>query len=138
MRGAARTWRPRRGRRDGDGERNARRAPHVLDAEEPDHGSHQHHPLDAEVEDAGALREQLAERGEEQRRPVRDSGRQHHDHDTVVHGTASAAGAAVADRPGLSSTMRYRTRSSPPSTAKRIIPCITPTRPDGKSTPWSV
>ena len=70
---------------DRDGERDARRAPDVLDAEEADHRAHQHHPLDAEVEHARALREQLAERREEERRPVGDRRGEHDDDDAVVH-----------------------------------------------------
>ena len=45
-----------------------------------------------------ALREQLAERGVEQRRPVRDARRDHDDEQRVVH-AASAAGASGARRP---------------------------------------
>ena len=74
-----------------DRQRHARRAADVLDAEKADHRAHQHHPLDAEVEHAGSLREQLAERGEEERCPVRDRGREDDDDDAVVHVVASAA-----------------------------------------------
>ena len=40
---------------------------------EAGHRADQHHPLDAEVEDAGALGEDLADRGEEQDRAARDA-----------------------------------------------------------------
>ena len=49
-----------------------RRAVEPLHRPEAHHGADQHHPLDAEVEHARALGEQLAERGVEQRRPVGD------------------------------------------------------------------
>jgi len=62
----------------------------VLDAEKADHRAHQHHPLHAEVEHARPFREQLAERGEEERCPVRDCGGEDDDDDAVVHVVASA------------------------------------------------
>jgi len=40
---------------------------------EGDDRAHEHHPLDAEVEDAGPLGEDLAERGEEQDGPRGDA-----------------------------------------------------------------
>ena len=50
---------------------------------EADRGAEQHHPLDAEVEDAGALGEELAERRVEKRRPVEHRLREH-DHEQAV------------------------------------------------------
>ena len=58
----------------------------MLDAEEAHDRAEEHHPLDAEVEHARALREELAERGEEERRPVRDRRSEDDDDDAVVHG----------------------------------------------------
>src|SRR5205807_6996476 len=86
---------------------------------------------DAEVEHTRALREELAQRRVEQRRPVRNAGRKHDDEQRAVH----AAGSAAGTRPKRT---RYRTSSSPPSAENRMIPCITPTSPDGKSAPCSV
>ena len=40
----------------------------LVDGEPADHGAQRHDPLDAEVEHAGALAQQLAQRGEDQRR----------------------------------------------------------------------
>ena len=74
----------------GHGERDSRRAADVLHREEAGHGADEHHPLHSEVEDARPLGEQLAERCEEQGRPVRDSRREHDDDDPVVHAEASA------------------------------------------------
>src|SRR5213596_2316907 len=45
------------------------------------------HPLDAEVEHTGAFCEQLAERGIEERRPVRDARGEHDHEQRVVHAT---------------------------------------------------
>ena len=65
----------------------------------PAHRADEHHPLDAEVEHARPLGEQLAERGEEERRPVGDRRGEHDDDDAVVHaGASGAAGAAPAGR----------------------------------------
>ena len=52
---------------------------------EAHHSADEHHPLDAEVEHARALGEQLAERGVEQRRSVRDTGGDQDDEQRVVH-----------------------------------------------------
>ena len=41
--------------------------PGLVHRQEPDDGADQHHPLDAEVDDAGPLGHDLAERGEEER-----------------------------------------------------------------------
>ena len=54
------------------GQHDAGRAADALHGPEAHHGADEHHPLDAEVEHARALGEQLAERGEEQRRAVGD------------------------------------------------------------------
>ena len=130
--------RARHGRaRDGDRERHARGAVEALDGPEAGDRAQQHHPLDAEVEHPRALGEQLAERGEEERCPVDDRRREHHDEEAVVH-PARPPPTAGAGRCGRATTTRYRTSTSPPSTQKRMSPCITPTRPDGKSAPWSV
>ena len=59
-------------------------------------GADEHHPLDAEVEHAGALREQLAERGEEKRRPVGDAGGDEDDEERVVHAAGSGVVAGTA------------------------------------------
>ena len=76
----------------------------MLDAQKPHHRADEHHPLDAEVEHAGALREQLAERGEQKGGAVGDGGREDDHDDPVVHPDASGAG--VATRPDRSSTKR--------------------------------
>ena len=129
--------RHRRTRQPGDqhrhGQRDPGRAAQLLHGEKAGHRTDQHHPLDAEVEHTGTLREQLAERGVQQRRAVRDRGRQHDDDDARVHEAASAA-----RRPPRPIVIRYWTSSSPPSIANRINPCITPTRPEGNSALWSV
>ena len=65
----------------------------MLDAEEAHDRAEQHHPLDAEIEHARALREELSQRGEEERRSVRDRRSEDDDDDAVVHDVASAAGA---------------------------------------------
>ena len=44
---------------------------------EPGHGAHEHHSLDAQVQDARPLREDLADRREQQDGPGRDAGREH-------------------------------------------------------------
>ena len=75
----------------------------ALHAPEAHHRPDEHHPLDAEVEHARALGQQLAERGVEERRPVGDAGGDHDHEEAVVHsgdeqhqaGSTSAVGAAV-------------------------------------------
>ncbi len=104
--------------------------------EEPDHGTHEHHPLDAEVEDPGALGQQLAESGVQERCAVRDGRGEDDDDDAAVHATGSAGTCTV--RAGRATVIRYWTSNSPPSIENRIIPCMTPTSPDGKSALWSV
>ena len=80
-------------------QRRPARAADALHRPEPHHGADEHHPLDAEVEHPRALREQLAERGEEQRRAVGDAGGDHDDEDRVVQRVPSAgAPRAVACR----------------------------------------
>ncbi len=69
-----------------------------LDGPEAHHRADEHHPLDPEVEHAGALREQLAEGGVEEGRPVGDRRGEHDDEDRVVHAAASA-GTARPRRP---------------------------------------
>ena len=49
-------------------------SPVILAGDEAAHRADRHHALDAEVEDARALRDQFAERGEQQRRRGRDDG----------------------------------------------------------------
>src|SRR3546814_5834979 len=48
-------------------------------------GTDDHHALEAEVEDAGLLHHQLAERGEEQRRRGTDDGQQDRSKDVEAH-----------------------------------------------------
>src|SRR3546814_20598325 len=48
-------------------------------------GTDDHHALEAEVEDAGLLHHQLAERGEEQRRRGTDEGQQDRSKDVEAH-----------------------------------------------------
>ena len=79
------------------GERQPRTRMDPLHRPEAHHGADEHHPLDAEVQDAGALREQLAERGEEQRRPVEHGRGEHDDEDRVVHVAASGTGRRARD-----------------------------------------
>src|SRR2546428_7324918 len=92
-------------------------------------GAGQHHPFDAQVEDARALGEELAHGGEHQRRAVEDRRRGKHDDDAVVHVHDGAAASRA-----LNDT-RYRRSSSPPRAKNRIIPCRTPTNPAGNSGP---
>ena len=106
---------------------------HALDRPEAHHGADEHHPLDAEVEHARALREQLAERREEQRRAVGDAGGDQDDEERVVHAAGSGARAVDGARAraarcacGGGRAARRRARE------KRMIPWITPTRPAGK------
>ena len=54
---------------EGGNEDRDRERPGALHAPEAHHGADEHHPLDSEVQHAGALREQLAERRVEKRRP---------------------------------------------------------------------
>ena len=81
------------GREQDDGAR----AVEALCRPEADRRPEQHHPLDAEVEDAGSLREQLAECRVEQRRSVEHGLRQHEHEQAVVdgHATGSVAGPPV-------------------------------------------
>ena len=58
---------------------------HLVGGVRPGDGADQHHPLDAEVEHAGALGEHLAERGVEDRRAVEHRRRQRDDEQVVVH-----------------------------------------------------
>ena len=67
----------------GDEDREQQRVG-ALHGPEAHHRADEHHPLDAEVEHAGALGEQLTERGVEQRRSVGDRRREHDDQDRVV------------------------------------------------------
>jgi hypothetical protein len=60
-------------------ERDRRGRVDALHRPEPHHGADEHHPLDAEVEHARALGQQLAECAVEQRSAVRNAARdQHH------------------------------------------------------------
>ena len=65
-------------------------------------GAHEHDPLDAEVEDPGALGDQLAETGEEDRGPGGDGRRQHGDDECrgedVGHGEGDRAIGRGGDR----------------------------------------
>ena len=113
------------------------RAVDLLCDPETDRSTEQHHPLDSEIQHSGSLGEELPERRVEERRPVQDRLRQH-DHDQAVvdaHDTPSATG-FPARSPLIRS--RYRSSNSPPRAQKRMIPCITPTSPDGKSGPCRV
>ena len=83
------------------------------------HRPHEHHPLDPEVQDARALREDLADGREQQDRAARDAGRE--DEGEVDHV------AAVARRV---TTTRYRTKASAMIRQKRI-PWIIAGTPDG-------
>ena len=60
---------------------------------EPTDRPHQHHAFDAKIEHAGALREQLPERGKKQRRAIRDCGGGDHHQDGVVHAAPNFSGA---------------------------------------------
>ena len=91
--------RDRRARERGHADRRREREPGArvqpLHRPEAHHRADEHHPLDAEVEHARALGEQLAERRVQERRPVRDAGREHDDEQRVVHAAGSVRGAAV-------------------------------------------
>ena len=65
-----------------------------LDGPEADHRADEHHPLDPEIEHPRPLREQLAERRVEQRRPVGDARGDQDDEQRVVHAAGSSPGAA--------------------------------------------
>jgi hypothetical protein len=71
-----------------------RRPGRTLHAPEPHCRTDEHHSLDAEVEDAGAFGEQLAKRGEQDRRPVDERLDEDLDDERIVdvHYDASAAG----------------------------------------------
>ena len=62
-----------------------------LRAREAGHGADDHHALDAEIEDARALRHELAERRDQQRRRGRDDGKD--DRLEAGHGASSARAA---------------------------------------------
>ena len=87
---------------------------------EPGDRTHEHHPLDPEVQDAGALREDLADRGEEQDRAARDPRRE--DQREVDHVVAAARRAM---------TTRYRVKTSATMRQKRMIPWIIAGTPEG-------
>ena len=72
------------------------RAVEPLRRPEADRGAEQHHPLDPEVEHAGALREQLAQSGVEERRAIEHGLREHEHEQAVVdsHAAGSVAGPA--------------------------------------------
>ncbi len=76
---------PRRGSPDhGRREDERLRAVDGLRDPEPDRRPEQHHPLDAEIEHAGSLREQFAERRVEERCPVQHCLGQHEHEQAVV------------------------------------------------------
>ena len=87
---------------------------------EPGDRTHEHHPLDPEVQDAGALSEDLADRGEEQDRAARDPRRE--DQREVDHVVAAARRAM---------TTRYRVKTSATMRQKRMIPWIIAGTPEG-------
>ena len=76
-----------------------------LNGPEAGNGADQHHPFHPQVEDARALGEHLAQRREQERRPVEDCRREDENDEAVVHpgcdelarhaASALAAGAAV-------------------------------------------
>ena len=84
---------------DADRERDRARRMDPIDAPEADHGAHEHHPLDAEVQHPGALRQQLAERRVQERRPVGDPRGDHDDEQAVIH-AAPASGVGRRSEPG--------------------------------------
>jgi hypothetical protein len=79
------------GRENRDGEDDLGAPVHALRGPESDRGAEQHHPFDAEVEHARPLREELAERGIEERRPVENCLGEDDDEQAVVHAAASGA-----------------------------------------------
>src|SRR5689334_15808213 len=87
---------------------------------EPGDRTHQHHPLDAEVQDAGALGEDLADRREEQDRAARDARRE--DESEVDHAAAAARRAM---------TSRYRVKTSATMRQNRMTPWIIAGTPEG-------
>ena len=71
----------------------------VVGPEEADVGADEHHPLEADVEHAGALRDRLAERGEHQRHAGEQAARDHARPEHVVRiWLARAAPLAAARR----------------------------------------
>ena len=98
--------------------------------------AHEHHPLDAQVQDAGALGEDLADRGEQEHRPGRDAGGE--DQPQVHQPLASEWASAWAAAAGVgvvgavrSMRTRYRTRTSATIRLNRMIPWIIAGTPDG-------
>jgi hypothetical protein len=79
------------GGEDRDRENDLGASVDALGRPEADRSAEQHHPLDAEVEHARPLREQLAERRVEERRPIEDRLGQDDDEEAVVHEAASGA-----------------------------------------------
>ena len=125
---------------DGEDEHRRARAVDALRHPEADRRAEEHHPLDPEVEDAGALGEQLAEGRVEERRPVEHRLREH-DHEQAVVDLRRAPRPAPVRHVRSSDAVSAAgsgASSSPPRAQKRMIPCITPTSPDGKSGPCSV
>src|SRR5262249_35868316 len=113
-----------------------------------------HHALDAEVQDAGTLGQQLPDPGEHQRGPVQDRRDDDRHPDVVVDAgdhrdspAATEVGSTCVDmgpsvgadvRDGcLRNRIRYRVAISAPSTQNSRIPSIVPVSPIGKPGPWS-
>ena len=83
----------------------------LVGGEDGEEGAHQHHPLEADVDDAGALAEHPAERAEDERRRVAEHrGEQRRPDDDVLE--LAEAGAAWRGR-------RARSRARPPRSRSR-------------------
>src|SRR5439155_5235582 len=106
--------------------------------------AHQHHPLDAEIQEAGALGEDLADRREQQHGPRRDAaGKDEPEvHQPPAPGDGAGGDAAGGDAAGgdaaaavtgtrRSIRTRYRTRTSATIRVNRMIPWIIAGTPDG-------
>ena len=83
-----------RGDAEGSSEHDGRRDMEALHRPEAHHRADEHHPLDAEVEHARALGQDLAERRVQKRRAVHDGRGEHDDDDRVVHAASTVAAGA--------------------------------------------
>ena len=89
-----------RGRDDGRDENGQTRSAERLRHEERRDGTHQHHPLDAEVQDAGALGEQLPQARQHERRAEGDGRDRDGDDEIDVHEATSAPASSSMLRSG--------------------------------------
>ena len=86
---------------------------------EPGERAHEHHPLDAQVENPRPLGEDLAQGGKQHRGPRADGRREHRDRDRGHREASGLILTGVLRR----ITTRYPTMISPPRTKKKMSPC---------------